>query len=170
MPIMLFLMFAGASSGSTSGGFKCIRWAILWNMLRGEFRRILHPRIVASVKLQGEVIPTSIQKTLLAFITLFVGSMFIGAFILILCGVDANYLEQMPDGTQLLRQDFTEAFSLSLSSLSNVGPAMGFYGPAHSWAVISPLAKIVCSFLMLIGRLEIFPILILLTHGFWRKE
>lgn len=170
MPILLFLMFAGASSGSTSGGFKCIRWAILWNMLRGEFRRILHPRIVASVKLQGEVIPTSIQKTLLAFITLFVGSMFIGAFILILCGVDANYLEQMPDGTQLLRHDFTEALSLSLSSLSNVGPAMGFYGPAHSWAVISPLAKIVCSFLMLIGRLEIFPILILLTHGFWRKE
>ena len=170
MPIILFLMFAGACSGSTSGGFKCIRWAILWSVLRGEFRRILHPRIVAGVKVGNEVIPTSIQKTMLAFVTLFVGSLFIGAFILILCGVDKTYLTQMTDGHELLRHDFTEALSVSLSSLSNVGPAMGYYGPAHSWAIISPLAKIVCSLLMLIGRLEIFPILILLTHGFWRKE
>ncbi len=170
MPILLFLMFAGACSGSTSGGFKCIRWAILWGMLRGEFRRILHPRIVAGVRVGNEVISTSIQKTLLAFVTLFVGSLFVGAFVLILCGVDKTYLAQMTDGHSLLRHDFTEALSVSLSSLSNVGPAMGFYGPSHSWAIISPLAKIVCSILMLIGRLEIFPILILLTRGFWREE
>ena len=170
MPIILFLMFAGACSGSTSGGFKCIRWAILWSVLRGEFRRILHPRIVAGVKVGNDVIPTSIQKTMLAFVTLFVGSLFIGAFILILCGVDQTYMAQMTDGHELLRHDFTEALSLSLSSLSNVGPAMGYYGPAHSWAIISPLAKMVCSLLMLIGRLEIFPILILFTHSFWRKD
>lgn len=169
MPIMLFLMFAGACSGSTSGGFKCIRWAIIWEGLHNEFKRILHPRVVAPVKLNNEVIPTSIQKTLLAFVSLFVGSLFLGAFILVLCGVDENYIA-MNDFTVVLRQDFTEAFSLSLSSLSNVGPALGYYGPAHSWAVISPTAKIVCSILMLIGRLEIFPILILFTHGFWRKE
>ena len=169
MPILMFLMFAGACSGSTSGGFKCIRWAILWEGLHNEFRRILHPRAVAPVKLNNEVIPTSIQKTLLAFVSLFVGSLFLGAFILILCGVDENYIA-MNDLTIVLRQDFTEAFSLSLSSLSNVGPALGYYGPAHSWAVISPTAKVVCSILMLIGRLEIFPILILFTKGFWRKE
>ena len=170
MPIMLFLMFAGACSGSTSGGFKCIRWAILWSVLQGEFRRILHPRIVAGVKVGNDVIPTSIQKTMLAFVTLFVGSLFIGAFVLILCGADHTYILQMTDGHNLLRHDFTEALSVSLSSLSNVGPAMGYYGPAHSWAIISAPGKIVCSMLMLIGRLEIFPILILLTHGFWRKE
>ena len=169
MPILLFLMFAGACSGSTSGGFKCIRWAILWEGLHNEFRKILHPRVVAPVKLNNEVIPTSVQKTLLAFCVLFVGSLFLGAFILILCGVDTNYIATH-DQTIVLRQDFTEAFSLSLSSLSNVGPAMDYYGPAHSWAVISPLAKIVCAFLMLIGRLEIFPILILFTKGFWKKE
>ena len=169
MPVLMFLMFAGACSGSTSGGFKCIRWAILWEGLHNEFKRILHPRVVAPVKLNNEVIPTSIQKTLLAFVTLFVGSLFLGAFILILCGVDENYVS-MNDLNIVLRQDFTEAFSLSLSSLSNVGPALGYYGPAHSWAVISPTAKVVCSLLMLIGRLEIFPILILFTHGFWRKE
>lgn len=169
MPILMFLMFAGACSGSTSGGFKCIRWAILWEGLHNEFRRILHPRVVAPVKLNNEVIPTSIQKTLLAFVTLFVGSLFLGAFILILCGVDENYIA-MNDFTIVLRQDFTEAFSLSLSSLSNVGPALGYYGPAHSWAVISPTAKVVCAILMLIGRLEIFPILIIFTKGFWKKE
>ena len=74
MPVLMFLMFAGACSGSTSGGFKCIRWAILWEGLHNEFKRILHPRVVAPVKLGGEVIPTSIQKTLLAFVSLFVGS------------------------------------------------------------------------------------------------
>lgn len=169
MPILMFLMFAGACSGSTSGGFKCIRWAILWEGLHNEFKRILHPRVVAPVKLNNEVIPTSIQKTLLAFVTLFVGSLFLGAFILILCGVDENYIA-MNDFTIVLRQDFTEAFSLSLSSLSNVGPALGYYGPAHSWAVISPTAKVVCAILMLIGRLEIFPILIIFTKGFWKKE
>jgi len=169
MPVLMFLMFAGACSGSTSGGFKCIRWAILWEGLHNEFKRILHPRVVAPVKLAGEVIPTSIQKTLLAFVTLFVGSLFLGAFILVLCGVDDNYIS-IYDFTVVLRQDFTEAFSLSLSSLSNVGPALGYYGPAHSWAVISPTAKVVCAILMLIGRLEIFPILIIFTKGFWRKD
>ena len=169
MPVLMFLMFAGACSGSTSGGFKCIRWAILWEGLHNEFKRILHPRVVAPVKLNNEVIPTSVQKTLLAFVVLFVGSLFLGAFVLILCGVDENYVS-MNGLNIILRQDFTEAFSLSLSSLSNVGPALGYYGPAHSWAVISPTAKVVCSLLMLIGRLEIFPILILFTHGFWRKE
>jgi trk system potassium uptake protein TrkH len=169
MPVLMFLMFAGACSGSTSGGFKCIRWAILWEGLHNEFKRILHPRVVAPVKLGGEVIPTSIQKTLLAFVSLFVGSLFLGAFILVLCGVDEDYLT-IYDFSLILRQDFTEAFSLSLSSLSNVGPALGYYGPAHSWAVISPMAKVVCSILMLIGRLEIFPILIIFTKGFWSKE
>ena len=72
MPVLLFLMFAGACSGSTSGGFKCIRWAILWEGLHNEFRKILHPRVVAPVKLNNEVIPTSVQKTLLAFCVLFV--------------------------------------------------------------------------------------------------
>lgn len=157
MPFLMFVMFAGACSGSTSGGFKCIRWAILWEVLHNEFIRILHPRAVVPVRLGNEVIPSSVQKTLLAFVTLFVGSLFIGTFLLLLCNVQQT--------TQ-----FSEAFSLSLSSLSNVGPGMYYYGPAHSWAVLSPAAKFICSFLMLIGRLEIFPIMVLLTHSFWKKE
>lgn len=157
MPILLFVMFAGACSGSTSGGFKCIRWAILWQVISNEFKRILHPRAVIPVKLNDEVIATSVQKTLLAFISLFVGSLFIGAILLIIfnLGIDMSY---------------KEAFSVSLSSLSNVGPAMDYYGPAHSWAIISPASKVLCAMLMLIGRLEIFPIFILFTRNFWKKE
>lgn len=157
MPILLFLMFAGACSGSTSGGFKCIRWAILWEVLSNEFTRILHPRAVVPAKIYGEVIPNSVQKTLLAFCTLFVGTLFLGTFILILCDVSRQ--------TQ-----YTEAFSLALSSISNVGPGMDYYGPAHSWSCICPLAKIVCGLLMLVGRLEIFPIFILFTANFWKKD
>ncbi len=169
MPVLIFLMFAGACSGSTSGGFKCVRWAILWKVLQNEFKRIIHPRMVAPVKLNNEIIPTSVQKTLLAYVTLFVGSLVIGTFILILCGVDNTYIETGgTDGS--FRQDYTEALSLSLSSLSNVGLAMDYFGPVHSWAVLSPASKITCSLLMLIGRLEIFPILILLTRSFWRKD
>lgn len=157
MPIILFVMFAGACSGSTSGGFKCIRWAILWQVITNEFKRILHPRAVIPVKLNDEVIAFSVQKTLLAFISLFVGALFLGAILLVLLNMNIN-------------TSYTEAFSLSLSSLSNVGPAMDYYGPAHSWAIISPASKILCSMLMLIGRLEIFPIFILFTHNFWKKE
>ena len=157
MPILLFVMFAGACSGSTSGGFKCIRWAILWEVLENEFMRIIHPRAVIPVKIKGEMIPTSVQKTLLAFCALFVGTLFLGTFLLILCGVRHD-------------SQYTEAFSLALSSISNVGPAMDYYGPAHSWAIITPAAKVICGILMLVGRLEIFPIFILFTRVFWKHE
>ena len=157
MPVLLFVMFAGAGSGSTSGGVKCILWALLWEVLENEFMRIIHPRAVIPVKIRGEMIPTSVQKTLLAFCTLFVGTLFLGTFLLILCGVRHD-------------SQYTEAFSLALSSISNVGPAMDYYGPVHSWAIITPAAKTICGILMLVGRLEIFPIFLLFTRVFWKRE
>lgn len=157
MPVLLFVMFAGACSGSTSGGFKCIRWAILWEVLSNEFTRILHPRAVIPVKICGEMIPATVQKTLLAFCALFVGTIFVGAFLLILFDTKSHI-------------QYTEALSLSLSSISNVGPALDYYGPAHSWSILCPAAKVICGFLMLVGRLEIFPIMILFTKNFWVKD
>ena len=76
-------------------------------------------------------------------------------------GVDPNQ--------QLNNFDFFDALGISMSSLSNVGPGMGYYGPVHSWAILTPIAKFTCSFLMLVGRLEIFPVLILFSHSFWKK-
>ncbi|MCR5312209.1 MAG: TrkH family potassium uptake protein [Bacteroidaceae bacterium] len=161
MPILLFVMFAGACSGSTSGGFKCARMSIIYRVLKNEFTRILHPRAVIPVRMNDVVIPQSIVQTLLGFITLFVLGLFGGAFVLALFGVSPNDVH--PDF------DYYEAFGLAMSSISNVGPGMGYYGPANSWAILSPFAKWVCSFLMLIGRLEIFPIIILFTPNFWKK-
>lgn len=161
MPLLLFVMFAGACSGSTSSGFKCVRWSIVWRMVVNEIKHILHPRAVLPIRLNGNIIPTSSVQTLFAFSALFIGAIFLGAFILALSGVSPT----------APRQQFAyyEALGLALSSISNVGPGMGYYGPLHSWAILSPFAKWTCSALMLIGRLEIFPILIIFTHSFWKK-
>ena len=161
MPILLFVMFAGACSGSTSGGFKCVRISIIYRILKNEFTHILHPRAVLPVRLNGHVMQPSIIQTLIGFITLFVGSLFVGAFILALFGVDPNDVHP--------NFDYYEAFGVTMSSISNVGPGMGYYGPVHSWAILNPFAKWMCSYLMLIGRLEIFPIMILFTRSFWKK-
>ena len=161
MPVLLFVMFAGACSGSTSGGFKCVRLSIIYRVLKNEFTHILHPRAVTPVRMNGNIVPTNVVKTLLGFVALFVCSLFLGAFVLALSGVDPN---EMHPGF-----DYYEALGIAMSSISNVGPGMGYYGPVHSWAILSPVAKMVCSFLMLIGRLEIFPIMILFTQGFWKK-
>ena len=161
MPILLFVMFAGACSGSTSGGFKCVRISIIYRILKNEFVHILHPRAVLPVRLNGHVMQPSSIQTLIGFITLFVGSLFVGAFILALFGVDPNDVHP--------NFDYYEAFGVTMSSVSNVGPGMGYYGPVHSWAILNPFAKWMCSYLMLIGRLEIFPIMILFTRSFWKK-
>mgnify|MGYP002622879012 CR=1 FL=1 len=161
MPVLLFVMFAGACSGSTSGGFKCVRLSIIYRILKNEFMHILHPRAILPVRLNGHVMQPSIIQTLIGFITLFVGSLFAGAFILALFGVDPNNVHP--------NFDYYEAFGIAMSSISNVGPGMGYYGPVHSWAILNPFAKCMCSFLMLIGRLEIFPIMILFTRSFWKK-
>lgn len=162
MPVLLFVMFAGACSGSTTGGFKCVRLSIIYRVLHNEFTHILHPRAIIPVRLNGVVVSTSVVQTLIGFITLFVAALFGGAFVLALFGVDPNDVHP--------NFDYYEAFGLAMSSLSNVGPGMEYYGPAHSWMILSAPAKYVCSFLMLIGRLEIFPIMLLFSSAFWKKN
>lgn len=162
MPVLLFVMFAGACSGSTTGGFKCVRLSLIYRVLHNEFTHILHPRAVIPVRLNGTVVPNSVIQTLIGFITLFVAALFGGAFVLALFGVDPNDVHP--------NFNYYEAFGLAMSSLSNVGPGMEYYGPAHSWMILSAPAKWVCSFLMLIGRLEIFPIMLLFSSAFWKKN
>lgn len=162
LPIILFIMFVGACSGSTSGGFKCIRISMLDKVMKNELTRILHPRAVMPVKVNGNVVPTSAVKTLTAFFALNIMVLALGTFILKLCGADTCAC--IGEG------GMAESFSLALSSLSNIGPGIGYYGPTHSWATLTPMAKYVCSFMMLIGRLEIFPVIILFTRSFWKNS
>jgi len=162
MPILLFVMFCGACSGSTTGGFKCVRLSIIYRVIRNEFTKILHPRAVLPVRLNGVVVSPSVVQTLMGFLILYITSLFVGSYLLALFGIDPTAANT--------NFDFDNAFGLALSSLSNVGPGLDYYGPAHSWMILSAPAKLVCSFLMLIGRLEIFPIMLLFTTAFWKKN
>jgi trk system potassium uptake protein TrkH len=162
IPVLLFIMFAGACSGSTSSGFKCVRWFIILGVVRNELQKILHPRAVLPVRMNDGIVSTQIVQTLFAFTALFVASFFGGAFILALFGVSPTADAQI--------FDYYDALGISIASLSNVGPGMGYYGPLHSWSILAPVSKITCAILMLIGRLEIFPVLILFTAGFWKKS
>ena len=152
--ILSICMFFGACSGSTSGGFKCIRMVMVFNILRNEIRRILHPRAVLPVRVNENIIPYSSQVTLLAFLAAYMALCLFTYFCMILLGVDS-----------------TNAITISLSCAGNVGPTLGLdIGPAMSWAVFPAGVKWLLSGLMLMGRLEIFTVLVLFTRAFWKEN
>ena len=149
--ILGVLMFMGACAGSTTGGFKSIRVLMLLKVLRNEFRHILHPNAVLPVKMSGQSIPQGRLVTLLAFFTIYVLTLFITTIIMVVSGVD-----------------ITNAATISLSLISNVGAGLDTnIGPQMSWADLSDGIKWLCSFLMLVGRLEIITVLVLFTRSFW---
>ena len=152
--ILMFLMFMGASAGSTTGGFKCIRVLMLLKVLRNEFRHVLHPNAVLPVKVSGQSIPQNRLVTLLAFLTLYV---------IMLLTVTAVF--------HVLGVDLTNAMTISLSLVSNVGAGLDTnIGPQMSWSELSSGVKWLCSFLMLVGRLEIIAVLVLFTRSFWKEN
>ena len=148
------LMFIGACSGSTTGGFKCIRGVMVFKVLRNEFRKILHPNAVLPVKVNGQTIPQGKLSSLLAFFAIYTFMVFITATIMIVAGIDN-----------------TNAITISLSCMSNVGLSLGTQiGPEMSWAQLPEYIKWTCSFLMLVGRLEILSVLVLFTRAFWKDN
>lgn len=150
--ILLLLMFCGASAGSTGGGMKCARVLIALRTLRREIHQILHPRSVELVTLDGKVVEESIVRGVLTFCS---GYLFIILISALLLSLD-NF-------------SFSVTFSAALASLSNVGPALDFIGPSGNFAVFSAFSKLVMSACMIIGRLELFPILVLLSRAAWRR-
>ncbi len=148
------LMFIGACSGSTTGGFKCIRAVMVFKVLRNEFKRILHPNAVLPVKIDGQPVSQQKLSTLLAFFAIFTLMVPIAATIMIMAGIDN-----------------TNAITIALSCLSNVGPTLGTQiGPVMSWSELPDYIKWTCSFLMLVGRLEILSVLVLFTRSFWKDN
>ena len=151
--VLAVCMFVGGMAGSTSGGFKCIRANMVAKITRNEFKRILHPSAVLPIKIDGTNIPMDKRVTLFAFFSIYVIMILVSAFIMIAAGVDN-----------------TNAITIALSSMGNVGPTLGTeIGPTMSWAELPTFAKWMCSFLMLVGRLEIFTVLVIFTPGFWKK-
>ena len=152
--ILSICMFFGACSGSTSGGFKCIRSVMVLTILKNEIRRILHPRAVLPVKVNGNNIPYSSQVTLLAFLAAYMILCLLTYFCMILMGVDS-----------------TNSITIAISCASNVGPTLGLeIGPTMSWGILPDATKWLLSVLMLMGRLEIFTVIVLFTSAFWKEN
>ena len=152
--VLAVCMFMGGCAGSTSGGFKSIRCVMLLKIVRNEFRQMLHPRAVLPLRIGDNNVPNDKRVTLLAFLTIYCIMCIVCAFTMIAAGVDN-----------------TNAITITISTLSNVGPTLGVeIGPTMSWDHLPDFAKWICSFLMLMGRLEIFSVLIIFTPSFWKDR
>ena len=152
--ILGVVMYLGACAGSTSGGFKCVRGVMLLKVVRNNFRQILHPNAVLPVKVNGQNIPQSKLIALFAFFTLTILMILFTATIMIVAGIDN-----------------TNAITISLSCVSNVGPTLGMQiGPVMSWSSLPDIIKWLLCPLMLMGRLEIMTVLVLFTRSFWEDN
>ena len=152
--ILGVVMYLGACAGSTSGGFKCIRGVMLLKVIRNNFRQILHPNAVLPVKINGMSIPQSKLVALFAFFTLTMLMILVTATIMIVAGIDN-----------------TNAITIALSCVSNVGPTLGTQiGPVMSWSILPEAIKWILCLLMLMGRLEIMTVLVLFTRAFWKEN
>ena len=147
------ITYCGACAGSTSGGTKCIRAVIVARIAKNEFMHILHPNAVLPVKVNGHSVSSTTKSTVLAFFVVFVLLVFLGWFVMMIIGLD-----------------FDDAYSVVISSLANVGPGIGMCGPSFSWNALPDAAKWLSIIYMLIGRLELFTVLLLLSPTFWKKR
>ena len=151
----LWLLFLGcitASSGSTGGGIKMIRTLVLFKQAGREFIRLLHPSAVNPLKIGGQVIPNNVVFSVLGFIFLYFMSVAVLTFTLLISGLD-----------------FVSALSAVIACINNAGPGLGVVGPAGNYQGLTDFQTWVCALSMLIGRLEIFTVLILFTPQFWRR-
>lgn len=150
---LIIVMLMGACAGSTTGGMKCIRMVILSKVSQNEFKRLLHPNAILPVRVNKQVISPSIQSTVLAFTFLYAIIAIVS--ILVMMGLGVGFLESI--GTVV-------------SSMGNMGPGLGQCGPANSWSALPDAAKWLLSLLMLLGRLELFTVLLLFSSDFWKKN
>ncbi len=151
--VLFFLfMFAGASAGSTAGGVKLVRHILLIKTAVLEFKRLIHPNAVIPVRYNGKTVSGDITFNVLAFIMIYILIFCIGFLIVSAFGID-----------------FVTSIGAVAATLGNVGPAIGGVGPMDNFGHLPGAVKWVLSFLMLLGRLELFTIMILFTPYFWKK-
>nr|MBP6801394.1 TrkH family potassium uptake protein [Zoogloea sp.] len=149
---MMFLANITCSSGSTGGGIKMIRTLILAKQANRELTRLVHPAIVNPVKVGGSPIPNNVVIAVLGFIFLYFMSVVMLTFLLILSGLD-----------------FISALGAVVGSITNAGPGLGVVGPSSNYAGLTDFQTWVCSFTMLLGRLEVLSLAVVFTPQFWRK-
>lgn len=151
--ILLTLMFFGACAGSTGGGVKSIRILVLFKSLFHEIKHTVHPNSVQTVKVDGKSIDANTLKSILIF---FFAYVMIIIFSVIIVSLD-NF-------------DFMTSFSAVIATISNIGPGFELVGPMGNYADFSNLSKIVMSICMILGRLEVIPVLVLFAPSIWRRN
>ena len=151
--LLTYLMLTGGCTGSTCAGIKCMRVLIILKNVRNEFRRLIHPRAVLPVKINGQTVSPTTISTVSTFAMFYVFILFAGWIVVMAMGVE-----------------FMDAFGVVTSSLCNIGPAFGHYGPDFTWETLPALVKWLCAMYMLIGRLELFAVLLMLVPSFWLRS
>lgn len=156
--VLLFLMFTGACAGSTGGGFKISRLIILIKKIGNDLKRVVHPRTTTVVKFEGKKLDNDTLNGVSSYFSVYV-IIFIVVFILL--SLDSGIAKEFAIETN---------FSAALSCLNNIGPGFSLVGPMANYSLYSPFSKIILSITMLIGRLEIYPILLTLNIATWIKK
>jgi trk system potassium uptake protein TrkH len=151
--LFFILLLVGGSAGSTAGGVKIIRHVVLFKNSFLELKRQLHPSAVLPVRISGKAIDQGVVSNVLAFIMIYILIFILGVILL-----------------STMNLDFTTAFGAVATSLGNVGPGIGNVGPLDNFYEIPTAGKWLLSFLMLLGRLELFTVLMILTPHFWKKN
>lgn len=149
---LFLLFFTGGCAGSTGGGIKMIRWMILIRNTGREIKQIIHPKAILPVRIGDQAINQHIQRTVLSFFILYIFIFALGAFIISLFGYD-----------------IMSSIGASIAAIGNIGPGWGDFGPTDNFAHLPYLGKWVLIMLMMVGRLEIFTVLIIFSPAFWRQ-
>ena len=146
-------MLFGGCAGSTAGGVKVSRIVLLCKSLRRDLRRVMHSREVRPITLDGHRVTEETVSSVSVFFFTYISILLLGTLILSLDNID-----------------FTAAFTGSLTAISNVGPGLGAVGPTCNFGFLSGISKLTMSAIMLLGRLEIMPLLVLLMPSVWRRK
>ncbi|GAI14521.1 unnamed protein product, partial [marine sediment metagenome] len=150
--ILLILMFVGGCAGSTGGAIKNIRVLLLLKQAYREIHKLIHPQAVTPIRLGDKTVSEEVMRNITGFFFLYVFIFVICTFIMSILGLD-----------------IVSAMASVAATLGNVGPGLGLVGPAQTYALIPPLGKITLILCMLLGRLEIYTVLILVVPEFWKK-
>jgi trk system potassium uptake protein TrkH len=150
--VLVILMIIGACSGSTAGGIKVVRFVVLAKMLRREIQKVIHPRAIMPITLGGRSVSQEVQSNVMSFFFIYIA---------IFCAIAL--------GLAFLGMTFQEAVSSSASALGNVGPALGTYGPFSNFSSLHPAGKMLMALAMWVGRLEVYPALLMLSPSAYRR-
>lgn len=151
--ILVILMFVGACAGSTGGGMKVSRFVILFKTIRKELSLIIHPREIKKIRMDGHVVEHEVVRNTNVFLAMY--------FVILLVSVLLVSVDEF---------NFTTNFTAVAATLNNIGPGLDMVGPTRNFAAFSPFSKFVLMFDMLAGRLELFPVMILLLPSTWKKK